>query len=481
MNIKTKFFIVCFFLKTIFIPNVKGQTDFLIPDNLNIDTNYWYIQFYSNSNAQKLLSLFENTHNERLTIFHFGASHIQAEVLTSRTRELLQQEYGNAGRGLIFNYGAAKTYSSVNYTSTCSGQWKFAKSFQIPPKIPLGVMGMTVETTDSIASLDFVFKNEITADNYKLQFLFNINELTPDLNIIIDTTTYFFGETERTMFMGRNYYELNIDKGFKEIHINIIPSNRSNTLFRFYGANIEKNTTGGVMYHSLGVGAAPFESVLHIENLQEHCLLLEPDIVILDFGTNNILYHNKVEARVKSYIVEAIDKFRAINPEILIVLTSTQDLFYKRRFIDAAISFTSLVDSIAQAEDCLFWNWYDLSGGYGTIKKWAHEGYARRDHIHLTTKGYELKGYLLFKSFMNTLSILKDNPSVSSHEICPIFYDFNDKAAENQHRNSTRYRIKRGDTLSSIALKHHTTVAHLKRINNLRSDMIREGAILIIE
>ena len=37
------------------------------------------------------------------------------------------------------------------------------------------------------------------------------------------------------------------------------------------------------------------------------------------------------------------------------------------------------------------------------------------------------------------------------------------------------YKVKSGDTLSRIALKYHTSVASLKRLNGLRSDFIREG------
>lgn len=42
------------------------------------------------------------------------------------------------------------------------------------------------------------------------------------------------------------------------------------------------------------------------------------------------------------------------------------------------------------------------------------------------------------------------------------------------------YKVKLGDNLSRIAVKHHTTVAKIKKANNLRSDFIREGQILKI-
>ena len=51
------------------------------------------------------------------------------------------------------------------------------------------------------------------------------------------------------------------------------------------------------------------------------------------------------------------------------------------------------------------------------------------------------------------------------------------KKTENE---SLRYKIKRGDTLSVIARKHNTSVKQLKEINNLSTDFIRTGDVLII-
>ena len=43
-----------------------------------------------------------------------------------------------------------------------------------------------------------------------------------------------------------------------------------------------------------------------------------------------------------------------------------------------------------------------------------------------------------------------------------------------------RHRIRQGQTLSTIALKYHTTVAVLKQVNDLRGHMIRAGASLTV-
>lgn len=44
-----------------------------------------------------------------------------------------------------------------------------------------------------------------------------------------------------------------------------------------------------------------------------------------------------------------------------------------------------------------------------------------------------------------------------------------------------KYKVKKGETLSKIAQKHGTTVENLKKLNGLKSDLIREGQLLIVK
>ena len=201
-------------------------------------------------------------------------------------------------------------------------------------------------------------------------------------------------------------------------------------------------------------------------------------------------------------------------------MTSTQDLFYKGNVITAGPIFRDLMDSIAQANNCLFWNWYDLAGGLGTIKKWHTLGYAQADGIHLNTKGYQLKGQKIFESFENTLAKIKNTPAISSLHITGKKYNvkelkknpieksqINDSLKINQKNvNSNNekeiisekeikpnekkiiekktveksYTVKKGDNLSLIANKFHVSVTALKNKNNLKTDLIRPGQTIKI-
>jgi hypothetical protein len=153
--LKIKLFLSFLFL--ISSPIFFGQ-EITYPPALNIDQNYAYLQFYNNEQLTKFATHFQNVDKDKLVILHYGGSHIQAENPTTIARNRFHERFGSGGRGLLFNYGAANTYSSINYASTYTGKWNYNKSYQGKKEaLPLGVCGMVVETSDSASSLLFLF------------------------------------------------------------------------------------------------------------------------------------------------------------------------------------------------------------------------------------------------------------------------------------------------------------------------------------
>lgn len=472
------------------------------PSSLKVDTSYAFIQFYSNETIKKLASHFDRVDQDKLVFIHYGGSHIQAEYPTTVARKHFHERFGSGGRGLIFDYGAANTYSSINYASTFKGKWKFNKSFQgRKADLPLGVCGMTVESADTNASLNFKFKNQIPAGEHRVFLFFENDSVSNDVEVLFNSK-----EIESSLVKYSPYGLTFLwNDSIKTIDLNVRPK-IGGKRFRFYGMSIENEKNSGIVYHSTGVGAAAHRAMLILDELPEQAAVLKPDVVLLDFGTNDILYTNKIDGELQNQIEKAIKKFRDINPEILIVLTSTQDLFYKGKYITAGVEFRDLMDSIARKNNCLFWNWYDLAGGLKTIRTWYDEGYCQKDCIHLTKKGYDIKGQMIYKSFVNTYELFKQNNSIANFNIPGKNYFENPpidslesgnsdiqlvepipisdreptpKKKEPVRTNKT-YIVKSGDTLSRIADKFNVSLAKLKSLNGLRSDIIRPGQKLRI-
>ncbi|MEJ0030837.1 MAG: hypothetical protein WDO15_10920 [Bacteroidota bacterium] len=77
----------------------------------------------------------------KITIAHFGDSHIQPGIFSGEVRKFMQNQKGDGGYGIIFPYSAAKTYSPLDYRTVHYGKWQYSKALEPRPRLPLGVFG----------------------------------------------------------------------------------------------------------------------------------------------------------------------------------------------------------------------------------------------------------------------------------------------------------------------------------------------------
>lgn len=126
---------------------------------LNLDTNV-----IGNAPALKhffqQLERLEKGEIKQVRIVHIGDSHLQADYFTGEMRTLLQQQFGNAGRGFVFPYKVANTNGPEDYRSGGWGAWE-SKRVVFPNKpLPIGLGGITLSTGDTNALLFLRLKEE---------------------------------------------------------------------------------------------------------------------------------------------------------------------------------------------------------------------------------------------------------------------------------------------------------------------------------
>ncbi|MGE3649442.1 MAG: hypothetical protein AB7G10_13955, partial [Reyranellaceae bacterium] len=116
------------------------------------------VEFSGAALGRQLLQKWRAAGSGRFTIAHFGDSLLQQGGTAEMLRNKLQLARGSAGRGMVFPYKIAKTYSQNDFSSSFTGTWATANSIQNPPKIPVGVSGFVAQTTDRTASFTLTFE-----------------------------------------------------------------------------------------------------------------------------------------------------------------------------------------------------------------------------------------------------------------------------------------------------------------------------------
>ena len=416
-----------------------------------------YVQFYHKSAIKHFQESLNQTGKLKVSIMHMGDSHIQSEIPTGVARQLLQQKYGDGGRGLVFPYSAAKTYSSIHYSSKHEGSWQYAKTLKVPPSISLGIMGMSVKTEDSTASLTYTFNSKFPSTYKTLKIYCNIDSLSYDINIETDGMVYPVEINAARLPKNLPYVLVNVQSLSNVITLKCTKTAKSQNQFLFYGLEISSNEDKGIVYHSAGVGGSRFKGLLHIEKFNSHLKTINPDLVILDLGTNDFLYDDSIKSNLRAEIVEIITNVRVATPLASVLLCSTQDLYYKQKNIESCEKFSTMLQGIAKELDCALWDWFWISGGPKVLKNWQAEGLARTDLIHLTNSGYKVKGKLLYDGIENTMAYIKKFPEKDN-----LIVDVQ-KLKERKSNEAYLQEIARKDSLNSL-VKVDTTKIQPTRV-----------------
>lgn len=376
------------------------------------------VNTFEASNAQllqRLKSKWDAAAQGRLTVLHFGDSHVQGGHAAQMARHKWQSMLGSSGRGMVFPYAIAKTYSQNDYRSTFEGDWVTANSIQVYPKMPLGVSGFVARTSSPQAAFTLQFNQQFEPGAKVLKFFYRASSAAYRLRM---QTGDMLWESalpgEEGSQGGTQTVEIAVPQLLDTFRFEVTNTDaKPEDTFELHGVSIE-NTTPGVVYHNLGVGGAAYAALLSQAYFESQSKVLAPDLVILDWGTNDLIYKNTVPDQLEATIVETIRKVRAEHPDALILLTSVQDTYFRKQPITATWEFAQLIRRLAKENDCLLYDWYRVAGGADAMRTWYAYGLAQPDHVHLSGTGYAIKGELLAQAMLNALNWQKNNPEKTS-------------------------------------------------------------------
>ena len=370
-----------------------------------------------------------------INIVHLGDSHIQAGFLSGRTMRLLQNAFGNAGRGWIAPFKLSKVNEPVDYfISSNIKEWIAGRCIQTKPKCPWGIGGIGIQT--EAGNIDFklsIAPNNGAGYGFNKILLYRDYNAAPMApltdkdsttmlswghhiyeNIVVDTFMMAsLNDTFSIRSVDLTTYYIENEMPFADEESAITTNSRQgNTITKnpntYYGFMLT-NSSPGVLYHSIGVNGAKFKDYTSREYVRQ-LSLLKPSLLIISLGTNESFGRNfsktEFETQVDSFVRLVHEEIPGVTLLITTPVESYKHVYRnKKRYYERNINVAKVTDVIttyAKKEGIAYWDLYSIAGGDNSCKKWFDAKMFGRDRIHFSRVGYEEQGTLLYKAILRS-------------------------------------------------------------------------------
>jgi lysophospholipase L1-like esterase len=342
-----------------------------------------------------------------INIIHIGDSHVQAGFLTGKTMRLLQNAFGNAGRGWISPLKLSGTNEPNDYFIV-SGVKRFISSacVQKDPKCTWGLGGIGIKSSDAKIDLGILM-----APNNGVGYDFNKVLFFRDKN-----SKQLFPESEMDCFQGCSQFEdvlidtFVCDNLINSLQIKSFESDTFSDASIYYGFSLT-NGHSGILYHALGINGARYVDFTNRKYIRQ-LSLLNPALIIVSLGTNETFGKNFNRPEFERQVNSFVNLINEELPNTSILLTTPVETYrrqrskQKRNYLrnENTEKAAEVITSYAATKGVACWDLFAVSGGRNSCKNWFGAGLFARDRIHFTQRGYDEQGKLLYKALINSFN-----------------------------------------------------------------------------
>ncbi len=366
------------------------------------------LTFPNDSNAfEKLFDKMDNVIFQgkgNVNIIHIGGSHIQADIFSNQMRKNLLTFHPGiiASRGIVFPFSAAATNNPYNYKTTYKGRWIPTRNIHREILNPLGITGIAVSTSDSIAEINIKIRNNENEPFYDFSRIrvvghSEMNSIEPILKI--DSLFYLNGIFDSIT----SSYLFNLTTYTDSLTLCFQSNDTLHYPFTL-SAIILENDFSGITYSSIGVNGASVPSYLKCVNFERDLSLIKPDLIIFSIGINDAAGDNFDPNQFKNNYTQLINKIKKVSPDCVFIFTTNNDS-YKRSRRKYYVNKNGLVAQnaffeLAKQHNAAVWDFFSIMGGLKSMAEWEKAGLATRDKVHFKSEGYKIMGDLLFNAFI---------------------------------------------------------------------------------
>lgn len=333
-------------------------------------------------------------------ILHYGDSPTTADLITADLRATLQAQFGDAGHGFVLLDKPWAWYGHRGVELSGSG-WSIAPANQTDVHDGLFGLGGVSFRGDPGAEAKFTLR-DAAHETIEVAYL-----LQPNGGVFyLDAEGARLGEVDtRSAAVQSGFRSFAIPAGARHFTAGVKSGN-----VRLFGVQLLKRGPG-VRYDSLGVNGAYvalLSKMFREDHWAEQLQHYKPNLIIINYGTNESVYASFVDTAYLREIREVIRRIRKALPDVSILVMSPmdrgqRDVTGEIATVPALVRLVHLQQSVADETGCGFFNTFDAMGGEGTMGRWyeSEPRLVSADFIHPMPSGAKLVSTFLYRGLMN--------------------------------------------------------------------------------
>jgi lysophospholipase L1-like esterase len=317
-------------------------------------------------------------------IVHYGDSPTTADLITGDTRQLLQKRFGDAGHGFTL-IGKPWAWYGHRGVELSSHGWQMDPGTRFDLRNGLFGLGGVVFSgqTGAYSRVTLRDPNQTRLEVWFLR--------QPDGGTIaVSSAGQLIGSIATAapaLTAGFARFELPLGTGTLEFG--------TEGAVRLFGITLEKPKTG-VVYDSMGLNGASVSVpavIFNESHWAEQLRHRNPDLVVLNYGTNESSFAGFLNREYEKELREAIRRLRAALPNASLLVMSPMDRGQNNDGeIETLPTIPRIVDiqrRVAAELHCGFFNTFEAMGGAGTMARWydSQPRLVSADFIHPTPAG----------------------------------------------------------------------------------------------
>lgn len=362
--------------------------------------NYDQSKLYLAKDSSQMMSFYKKIDElregkrKKVTVVHFGGSHIQAGFWTEVLMDGFQSMGNFKGGGtFIFPFKIVKSNSPHFFKSFTTGKWIRKRSALAKEMCDnLGMAGMAGITNDSANTFGFnLLKNNHHQKFNSLRVYHNFN---PSFEFSIANQTGL--QFTRNDFKKNGYSEFFFESYIDSVNFNLARKDTTIPDFMLRGFSIE-NDNPGFYYASIGVNGASTSSYLRCQEFVNELSTIPPDLVVFSLGVNDTHSVNFSKDQFMANYDSLISLVKIASPNTAILFTTVTDNYMTRRTANKRpIKAEEAMFELMEKHKAAVYDLYAVMGGYKSIYKWQKAGLAAKDKVHFNGRGYSILANLMF-------------------------------------------------------------------------------------